>query len=192
MIAETGLAALWLAAGLAGLQFVLMILGLRERAEVGRGMRSIAVVQGALTLIAFATLLIVFARSDMSVALVFENSHSAKPFIYKVAGAWGNHEGSMLMWVTILAVAGAFVALFAHRTTERTLTAALGAQAVLALGFYTFLLIASTITKRSISSTMTRAASGPSSRSIRPTSVPPPAEPASGIMPGTTMRWSMR
>jgi cytochrome c-type biogenesis protein CcmF len=143
MIAETGLAALWLAAGLAGLQFVLMILGLRERAQVGRGMRSIAIVQGALTLIAFATLLIVFARSDMSVALVFENSHSAKPFIYKVAGAWGNHEGSMLMWVTILAVAGAFVALLARRTSERTLTAALGAQAVLALGFYTFLLIAS-------------------------------------------------
>ena len=106
-------------------------------------MRSIAVVQGVLTLIAFAMLLIVFARSDMSVALVFENSHSAKPFIYKVAGAWGNHEGSMLMWVTILAVAGAFLALFSRRTSERTLLAALGAQAVLALGFYAFLLIAS-------------------------------------------------
>ena len=52
-------------------------------------MRAVAVVQGALTLIAFAMLLLVFARSDMSVALVFENSHTAKPFIYKVAGAWG-------------------------------------------------------------------------------------------------------
>jgi cytochrome c-type biogenesis protein CcmF len=143
MIAEGGLAALWLAAGLAALQFLLMILGLRGRADVGRPMRSVAVVQGVLTLIAFATLLIVFARSDMSVALVFENSHSAKPFIYKVAGAWGNHEGSMLMWVTILAVAGAFVAVLSHRINERTLTAALGAQAVLALGFYAFLLIAS-------------------------------------------------
>ncbi|HEY6049207.1 MAG TPA: heme lyase CcmF/NrfE family subunit, partial [Sphingomicrobium sp.] len=71
------------------------------------------------------------------------NSHSAKPFIYKVAGAWGNHEGSMLMWVTILAVAGGFVALFSRRTSERTLIAALGAQAALALGFYAFLLIAS-------------------------------------------------
>ena len=74
-------------------------------------MRAVAVVQGALTLIAFAVLLLVFALSDMSVALVFENSHSAKPFIYKVAGTWGNHEGSMLLWVTILAVAGAFLAL---------------------------------------------------------------------------------
>jgi cytochrome c-type biogenesis protein CcmF len=79
----------------------------------------------------------------MSVALVFENSHSAKPFIYKVAGTWGNHEGSMLMWVTILSLAGAAVALFGRRLGERTLIAGLGSQAVLALGFYAFLLIAS-------------------------------------------------
>ena len=143
MIAETGLAALWLAASLAALQFLLMIIALCSGVEVRRAMRAIAVVQGFLTLIAFAMLLLVFARSDMSVALVFENSNSAKPFVYKVAGAWGNHEGSMLMWVTILAVAGAFVALLAHRTSERTTVAALGAQAVLALGFYGFLLIAS-------------------------------------------------
>src|SRR5204862_5261045 len=106
-------------------------------------MRAVAVVQGALTLIAFAALLIVFARTDLSVALVAENSHSAKPFIYKVAGAWGNHDGSMLMWVTILAVAGAFLGLLSRRTGERTLIAALGAQAALALGFHAFLLIAS-------------------------------------------------
>ena len=143
MIAETGLAALWLAAALAAFQFVLMIVALRSGAEVRRAMRSVAIVQGALTLIAFAMLITVFARSDMSVALVFENSNSAKPFIYKIAGTWGNHEGSMLMWVTILAVAGAFVALLSHRTSERTLVAALGAQAVLALGFYAFLLFAS-------------------------------------------------
>jgi len=143
MIAEAGLAALWLAAGLAAYQLVLMLLALRTDVEVVRPMRAVAVVQGALTMIAFAMLLLVFARSDMSVALVFENSHSAKPFIYKVAGAWGNHEGSMLMWVTILAVAGALLALFSRRTGERTLIAALGSQALLALGFYAFLLIAS-------------------------------------------------
>src|SRR4051812_2192503 len=143
MIAEAGLAALWLAAGLAAYQFLLMVLALRSAIDVARPMRAVAVVQGALTLIAFAMLLLVFARSDMSVKLVFENSHSAKPFVYKVAGAWGNHEGSMLMWVTILAVAGGFVALFSRRTGERTLVAGLGSQAVLALGFYAFLLIAS-------------------------------------------------
>ena len=143
MIAEAGLAALWLAAGLAAYQLVLMLLALKSKFDVARPIRAVAVAQGLLTLLAFAMLLIVFARSDMSVALVFANSHSDKPFVYKVAGAWGNHEGSMLMWVTILAVAGAFVALFSRRTSERTLIAGLGSQAVLALGFYTFLLIAS-------------------------------------------------
>jgi len=143
MIAETGLAALWLAAGLAAYQFFLMVLALRSSVEVARPMRGVAVAQGMLTLIAFAMLLLVFARSDMSVSLVFANSNSAKPFIYKVAGAWGNHEGSMLMWVTILAIAGAFVAFFSRRTGERTLAAALGSQAILALGFYAFLLFAS-------------------------------------------------
>jgi len=143
MIAETGLAALWLAAGLAALQFLFMFVELRGNAGLAPPMRSIAVVQGLLTIVAFAMLLIVFARSDMSVKLVFENSSAVKPFVYKVAGAWGNHEGSMLMWVTILAAAGAFVALFSRRTSGRTLVAALGAQAALALGFYAFLLIAS-------------------------------------------------
>jgi len=143
MIAEAGLAALWLAAGLAALQFLFMFVEVRRNAALARPMRSIAVVQGVLTIVAFAMLLIVFARSDMSVKLVFENSSAVKPFVYKVAGAWGNHEGSMLMWVTILSAAGAFVALFSRRTSERTLVAALGAQAALALGFYAFLLIAS-------------------------------------------------
>ncbi len=143
MIAEAGLAALWLACALAAYQFLLMIVALRSSVEVSRPMRAVAILQGLLTLVAFAMLLLVFARSDMSVALVAENSHSAKPFIYKIAGAWGNHEGSMLLWVTILAVAGASVALFSRRTSERTLIASLGSQAVLALGFYAFLLVAS-------------------------------------------------
>ena len=77
MIAEAGLAALWLAAGLAGYQFVLMLLALRSQVEVVRPMRAVAVAQGALTLVAFAMLLLVFANSDMSVKLVFENSNSA-------------------------------------------------------------------------------------------------------------------
>jgi cytochrome c-type biogenesis protein CcmF len=143
VIAETGLAALWLAAALAALQFVLTIVALRSDLEVARAMRAVAVVQGVLTLLSFAMLLIVFARTDLSVALVFENSHSAKPFIYKFAAAWGNHEGSMLLWVTVLSAAGAFLGLLSRRTGERTLVAGLGAQAALALGFYAFLLISS-------------------------------------------------
>ncbi len=148
MIAEAGLAALWLAAGLAIYQLVLMVLALRSDVPVARPMRAVAVSQGLLTVIAFAALIMVFARSDMSVALVFANSHSDKPLIYKIAGAWGNHEGSMLMWVTILSVSGAFLALFSRKLSERTLIAGLGSQAVLAIGFYAFLLIASNPFKR--------------------------------------------
>jgi cytochrome c-type biogenesis protein CcmF len=143
VIAETGLAALWLAAGLAALQLILGIASSRSEIDAGKTIRAIAVVQGVLTLLAFLMLLIVFARTDLSVALVFENSHSAKPLVYKIAGAWGNHEGSMLLWVTVLSASGAVLALLSRRIGERTLVAALGAQAALALGFYAFLLIAS-------------------------------------------------
>ncbi len=143
MIAEAGLAALWLAAALAGLQFVLLVPALRGEAAIGSAMRRIAVVQGALTLVAFAALILLFVRTDLSVKLVFDNSHGAKPMLYKLAGAWGNHEGSMLLWVTVLSAAGAFLGAFSRRVRARTLTAALGAQAALALGFFAFLLFAS-------------------------------------------------
>ncbi|WNO52608.1 heme lyase CcmF/NrfE family subunit [Stakelama saccharophila] len=144
MIAEAGLAALWLAGALALLQLVLTILALaQDRPELRAAIRPVAVVQGLLTALAMLALILVFARSDMSVLLVAENSHSMKPFLYKVAGAWGNHEGSMLLWVTILGIAGAAVAWFERRLDERTLIATLGAQAAIALGFFAFLLIAS-------------------------------------------------
>ena len=141
MIAEAGLAALWLAAALALLQLFLAFVP--AAAARGRPMRAVAIVQGGLTLFAMVMLLMVFARTDLSVLLVAENSHSAKPWIYKLAGAWGNHEGSMLLWVTVLGVAGAVLAIFSRRLDERTFTAALGAQGALALGFFTFLLFAS-------------------------------------------------
>jgi cytochrome c-type biogenesis protein CcmF len=144
MIAEMGLAAVWLAAALAALQLVVAALGLRQgREDVLAAARPVAVVQGALALVAMACLLAVFVGSDMSVRLVVENSHSAKPWLYKFAGAWGNHEGSMLLWVTILGIAGAAVALLERSLPERSLVATLGAQAVIALGFYAFLLFAS-------------------------------------------------
>jgi len=143
VIAEAGLAALWLATALAALQLALAFgLGGEQGRQVAP-IRAVAVGQGLLTILAFAALVAVFLRSDMSVLLVAENSHSQKPWIYKFAGAWGNHEGSMLLWVTVLAIAGAVVALFERRLDERTLSASLGAQAALALGFFAFLLIAS-------------------------------------------------
>ena len=84
-----------------------------------------------------------FVRVDLSVLLVAQNDHSEKPLLYRFAATWGNHEGSMLMWVTILGVAGSAVALLERRLEERTLIATLGGQALIALGFYAFLLFAS-------------------------------------------------
>ena len=143
MIAEAGLAALWLAAALSLLGLFLSVVHVRGKLDADRVVRALAMVQGVLCLFAFAMLLVVFARTDLSVALVAENSHSAKPLIYKIAGAWGNHEGSMLLWVTVLGLSGTALAAFSRQLPSRTLIAALGAQAALALGFHAFLLFAS-------------------------------------------------
>ena len=145
MIAELGLAALWLAAGLCVLQFLAGAAGARgeEQGALSALVRPAAVVQGALLVIAFACLLRVFAVTDLSVALVAANSHAEKPLIYRISGAWGNHEGSMLLWVTILGLCSALVALFEKRAGQRFIKAALSAQGFVALGFYAFLLLSS-------------------------------------------------
>ncbi len=144
MIAELGLAALWLAATLALLQAVA---GWSSWKENGGAMtaliKPVAVAQGLLCLIAFAALLRLFYVTDLSVLLVASNSHIDKPMIFKIAGAWGNHEGSMLLWVTILSLSGAAIALFEKRLDRQTLWASLFAQALLALGFFAFLLFSS-------------------------------------------------
>ena len=144
MIAEAGLVALWIAAALAALQFALAALGVaRGDPDVMNAVRPVAVVQGLVIMVALAVLMWLFITSDMSVLLVAQNSHSAKPMLYKIAGAWGNHEGSMLLWVTILGMAGGAVAVLERRLQVSTLVATLGAQALIALGFYAFLLFSS-------------------------------------------------
>ena len=151
MIAEAGLAALWLAAAMALLQLAMAAIALSSRAteppqivrDLLAAVRPVAVAQGLLALGAFAALVALFARTDLSVLLVAENSHSAKPMLYKVAATWGNHEGSMLLWVTVLAVAGGAIALFERLLATRTHVATLAAQAAIAAGFYAFLLFAS-------------------------------------------------
>ena len=144
MIATLGLAALWLAAALAVLQLIGSVVVLRRSDNpLSPVIRPAAAVQGALVAIAFACLIAVFVSTDLSVKLVAANSHSLKPMLFKVAATWGNHEGSMLLWVTIMALGGAFVALFEKRLSEPTMLATLAAQAFVSLGFYAFLLIAS-------------------------------------------------
>jgi cytochrome c-type biogenesis protein CcmF len=145
VIAETGLALLWFAGALALLQLVLGWAALRPGGDTGllRIVRSVAVGQGLLAGLSFLSLIILFLQTDLSVKLVAANSHSLKPWLYKFAGAWGNHEGSMLLWVTVLAVAGGAVALFERKLRRDTLIATLAAQAAIGLGFYAYILIAS-------------------------------------------------
>ncbi|GAB5349658.1 heme lyase CcmF/NrfE family subunit [Alteriqipengyuania sp. 357] len=150
MTAELGLAALWLAAGMCVLQFLAGIVGVRAAPDgeaapdpVSALARPAAVVQGLLLLFAFACLLRVFVMTDLSVALVAANSNADKPFIYRLSGAWGNHEGSMLLWVTILGLSGALVAALERRMDDRFMKAVLAAQAFVALGFLAFLLFSS-------------------------------------------------
>ena len=103
-----GLAALWLAAALPRCSWRWRC-GLAG-GEQGRGsptIRGVALARACSDLFAFGALIAVFLHTDLSVLLVAENSHSEKPWIYKFAGAWGNHEGSMLLWVTVLALSGA-------------------------------------------------------------------------------------
>ena len=144
MLAELGLAALWLAAALAALQLVAGAAAQSaEGSTLGAIVRPVAIVQGLLAGLAFLALVLLFAQTDLSVKLVAQNSHSAKPLLYKVAGTWGNHEGSMLLWVTVMGLAGGFVALVERRLPEPAMLATLAGQAFVSLGFYAFLLFAS-------------------------------------------------
>ncbi|MEO1730074.1 MAG: heme lyase CcmF/NrfE family subunit [Pseudomonadota bacterium] len=147
MFAEIGHAALWLAAALAILQMVSGALALRagEGAASPYALyaRPAAVVQAFLAVLAFLTLLHAFAVTDLSVKLVATNSHSMKPFLYKLTGTWGNHEGSMLLWVAVLAMSGGLLAFAERRLPEKTMSATLAVQGFVAIGFYAFLLISS-------------------------------------------------
>ncbi len=147
MIAEIGLAALWLATALAALQLVSGVLALREQdgvePQIAIYARPAAIVQAGLAILAFATLLYAFAVTDLSIKLVATHSHSLKPFLYKLTGTWANHEGSMLLWIAVLALSGGLLAGFERRLPVRTMNATLAIQGFVALGFYAFLLLAS-------------------------------------------------
>jgi cytochrome c-type biogenesis protein CcmF len=144
MIAEAGLVALWLAASMALLQLIAGLTLLRSgTGQLAPIIKPAAYVQGVLCIFAFFALMWLFYVTDLSVLLVASNSHVDKPLIFKLAGTWGNHEGSMLLWVTILSASGAAIALLEKRVEARTLSATLAVQAFLALGFFAFLLFSS-------------------------------------------------
>jgi len=142
--AEAGHYALVLALGLALIQSTLPILGSRWRdLALMNVARSTAIVQLAFVAFSFAALVTLHVTSDFSVINVFENSHSMKPLIYKVTGVWGNHEGSMLLWVFILALFGGLVAMFGNNLPMSLRAHVLAVQAWVASAFYLFILITS-------------------------------------------------
>ncbi|MBW8854521.1 MAG: heme lyase CcmF/NrfE family subunit, partial [Bradyrhizobium sp.] len=99
--------------------------------------------QFAFVAAAFAALTAAYVVSDFSVANVFENSHSAMPLIYKFTSVWGNHEGSMLLWVLILSLFGALVAVFGANLPATLRANVLAVQSWIAAAFYLFILATS-------------------------------------------------
>ena len=102
-----------------------------------------AVLQFLLVAAAFAALIQAFIVSDFSLALAVNNSHSLKPLIYKISGVWGNHEGSMVLWITILVAFGAMVAMFGRRLPSDLLTLVLATQSLLTAAFTGFTIFTS-------------------------------------------------
>ena len=144
MIAEIGQFALVLALVLAAVQAVVPMVGAArgDAAMMGLGNR-MAISQAALLVLAFAALTYGFVVSDFSLAVVFQNSHSLKLMLYKVSGVWGNHEGSMLMWVLILAIFGAAVALFGRNLPPTLKARVLSVQAMTGVAFLAFIIFTS-------------------------------------------------
>jgi cytochrome c-type biogenesis protein CcmF len=144
MIAELGHYALVLALGLALLQSVIPLLGARTRDPVLMGVAvPTTVAQFAFVALSFGALVACYVTSDFTVAMVFENSHSAMPLIYKFTSVWGNHEGSMLLWVLILSVFGALVAVLGNNIPLSLKATVLSVQGWIASAFLLFILLTS-------------------------------------------------
>jgi cytochrome c-type biogenesis protein CcmF len=143
-IVELGHFALILALVVALVQSTVPMIG---ASRLHRGMmevaNSAALLQFAFVAMAFLALMQAYVSSDFSVLNVVRNSHSAKPLLYKISGVWSNHEGSMLLWVFILTGYGAAVALFGRNLPPALRARVLAIQAMISVGFLTFILFTS-------------------------------------------------
>src|SRR6185369_3943560 len=144
MIPEIGHYALVLALALALIQSSVPLIGAarREPALVGLATPA-AVAQFFFVALAFFCLTWSHVVSDFSVVNVIENSHSTKPMLYKIAGVWGNHEGSLLLWIFVLTLFGAGIALFGSNLPPALKARVLAVQAMIAVGFLLFILLTS-------------------------------------------------
>src|SRR5512146_192744 len=143
MTGEIGQFALALAFALAAVTAIAGRTGVRQAAAQSRAIASSAALgMSVFIALAFGALTYAFVTSDFSVLDVAQNSHTAKPMIYKITGVWGNHEGSMLLWVLVLAIYSTII-VFAQRGSARLTSAALGVQGLLACAFLLFILFTS-------------------------------------------------
>ncbi|MCX7304550.1 MAG: heme lyase CcmF/NrfE family subunit [Hyphomicrobiales bacterium] len=141
---EIGHFALVLAFALALVQSAVPLAGARSGNDRLMAVGGPVTIAGfALVALAFAVLTISYARSDFSVANVWENSHSLKPMLFKITGTWGNHEGSMLLWVLILTFFGALVAVFGSNLPASLRATVLSVQGWIGAAFLLFILATS-------------------------------------------------
>src|ERR1700748_2988436 len=144
MIIELGHMALILALCVALMQSVIPLLGAARGTpgwmDIGR---NTAVAQFALVALAMAALIHAYVTSDFSVINVVENSHTDKPLLYKITGVWGNHEGSMLLWIFMLSLCGAALAVFSGNLPPDLRARVLSVQGMISAGFLIFILLTS-------------------------------------------------
>ncbi len=139
MIIELGHFALILALFVALAQSASGLLGGHRRdGALMQGATFAAHIQLGLVVLAFMALTVAYVTSDFSVLNVYNNSHSAKPLIYKFSGVWGNHEGSMVLWILMIALLGSAVAAFGTRLPASLRARVLGVQAVIGAAFLAF------------------------------------------------------
>lgn len=149
MLVEIGHFALILALLTAVVQTALPAYGAHVRdARLMRLGSDAAIAQLALVLLSFLMLMQAYVGSDFSVLNVVLNSHTTKPLIYRISGVWGNHEGSMLLWMLMLALFGALVALFGNNLPDTLKARVLAVQASIAVAFGLFVLLTSNPFKR--------------------------------------------
>jgi cytochrome c-type biogenesis protein CcmF len=144
MAAEAGSFALILALFIALMQSIVPFAAMKRREPaIAAFVRQAALSQFLFIAVAFGCLTYAFVTSDFSVQVVAANSHTLKPLLYKISGVWGNHEGSMLLWVLILALFGAAVALFGGNIPDRLQANVLGVHGLIGLGFLAFIVATS-------------------------------------------------
>jgi len=142
MLSNIGIGLIVLVLILSFLTIYAAYLDLRTSSQyIKKRIYQLSLLQTTFTVLSFFTLIIGYINSDFSLINVYENSHTAKPFFYKIAGAWGNHEGSLLLWVNILVIFSYLFLVFNHKHNKRFRIYTLIFQNFLILGFLFFLLL---------------------------------------------------